>query len=675
MQVLKHQGRSKKGGSTIVLVLFLAFFVMLPLGLLGFEIARSFLVQQELRNVCDSAALSGSAAMASAPDTETYTQRQTDAMTTAFQTFEMNSILQTPLNTNNIICNQNPSSPAPATPAVHHGVINLILLDQNGNPVVTGNPAASMTCQGYWTDAPIWGPNGLLPVFNQYTIGSSSNGGLPQLDIIVCMDVSGSMDDQTNARFVNRYWDISGLPTTPGHLNWNVQVANSGHAGYGDTLYNVLQLTAAGTYTGTALNFYPPENLSFASYSGTDANGISFLWSETPPAGTFNYSNLRGLRSNSSVTGFNSTTMPEAGMPPGNCDPALPNTSTIPPDGNPAHNVVPTSQDGQGGFTDLVADMGWSANGTGGPTINGFSFANAQTAVEAARGNLESAGACCSAYGYPSDTSLTKKPAVLPSPTANYFLTYWTWVLQNASPMSAGRLALYNFYNTMNISSNCHLGLICFSSSVGTGPTSVFADTNKNIDTNYATGGTGTFPNPACPITSSDTQATDYTAVITAIDGSTATPPPVWSSTTNPVRAEGATDISDALSAALGELTSGGADPNPLAGSARATAKKAIVLFTDGVPNIPGGQTAAANAALAQATIAGGSTVNIPIYTIGLSTNSALTTQENALLSAQGPSGIAFNSGNNAQYVSISTPSLLDTAFQTIARSLCELQF
>jgi Flp pilus assembly protein TadG len=677
MQVLKHQDRSKKGGSTIVLIIFLAFLVILPLGLLGYELGRSFLVQQELRNVCDSAALSGSAAMASAPESETYTQRQNDALTTAYNTFEQNSILQTPLNTGNVSVINDPNTIAPATPTVHHAIVSLQLLDQNGNWVAIGTPAASMLCQAYWTDAPIWGPTKLLPVASQYTIGASSNGGLPQLDIVVCMDVSGSMDDQTPARFVNRYWDVTTNPGV-GQLNWNRTVANGGNPGYGNTLYNVLNLTSVGTYTGTALNFYPPQNLADASYQGTDANGTSFLWSETPNAGTFVYSHLKGLRSNTSISGFKTATMPEAGMPPGNCNPATPNVS-ITPAGATSNN--PHLQDASGGFTDLVADMGWNSAGTsGGTSINGFSFPNVETAVEASRGNMESDAVMESACGYPGQPA--KIPAILPGRGSGYFGAYYTWLLQNASPISAGRLALYNFYNTMNISSNCHLGLICFSTGIGNSPSSVFASNppaagdNYRIDPSYAAGGTGTFPNPACPINSADSQLTDFNTVITADDGSLTAPPLQWASNTYPLIPEGATDISDSLSAALGILTDGSADANPLNGSYRPTAKKAIVLFTDGVPNIPGGQTTASNDALAQATIAGGSNVNIPIYTIGLATNPGIVSLENNLLGTTGPPvGIAGLSGNNAIYVNVSNAAQLDQAFQTIARSLCQLQF
>lgn len=676
-------------------------------------------------------------------------------MYTAAQTFCMNSILQTPLNTgafypaggatsstttagDNVVTANFNTSTAPGSVPLHTAIVDLILLDVNGHPVPTGTPAASMTCEAWWTDAPVWGPTGIFPIQTQYTLSSSSNGGLPQLDIIVVYDISGSMDDQTPVRFVNRYWSVPGITTQStsmqtspnagaagnGTLAWNLQVNNSTYApgnGYPPSwitpntpstvqpgaLYNLLNLGGVGTYYGTALNCCPPENLDLASYQGAGANGVSFLWSETQPAGTpaYRFSYLGGLRSNGNVTTFKTTTMPEAGMPPGNCRSDLrltnPNyTNETYPSGQWAGytgtNSLPSYQDSSGGFTDLIVDMGWNPNGLSQNAVypwsgtNGTysappskSYPNAAVAVEAARGNLESNGVLCSAYGYPTDTTLTKVPSQLSGLSlGGYFNDYWAYVLNNASPINQGRAALYNFYNTMNVSSNCHLGLICFSDTPGTSSTSTSTYTN-NIDTSYSYGGTGTFLNPGLSVSTGDSQATDYNNCIAAITGTT-TPafPQTWGgdplTTNTPVVPQGATDISDSLASALFCL-SNGTTPAPTyplspAGSSRSTAKKAIVLFTDGVPNVPGGQTAATTAAEAEGNIAGGSSVNIPIYTIGLAQNANIISLESNLLGATASPGIAFDSGNNAIFEQITNASSLETAFQTIARSLCELQ-
>ncbi len=208
--------RSNKGASTIVLMLILAVFVILPLGLLGFEFSRAFIIQQELRNVTDSAALAGTAAMASAPEMlsgvpTTYSQREQMAMTNALQTFQLNGILGTPFNNGNVAANQNPQPPLPQTPSVHNATLNILLINQSGTQVALGTPASTLTVQSYYTDAPIFASK-ILPIQTSFTLQATSNGGLPQLDVILCLDISGSMDDQTNIYLINRYWNYSPAP-------------------------------------------------------------------------------------------------------------------------------------------------------------------------------------------------------------------------------------------------------------------------------------------------------------------------------------------------------------------------------------------------------------------------------------------------------------------------------
>jgi hypothetical protein len=342
--------------------------------------------------------------------------------------------------------------------------------------------------------------------------------------------------------------------------------------------------------------------------------------------------------------------MPEQGMPPGNYDPLHPNANR--------NGLNPTSQDPKGGFTDMVCDMSFPI------TFQGYSFPSVETAVEAARGNMESAAALTSAC-------CGHIPAVLTAaPRAGYFAAYRTWVLQNASPIASARQSAYNFFNTMNLSANCHFGLICFSSSIGTDQNSVFSgagSTTNNIDPSYPAGGTGIFPNPLIALNQSNTSAQEFAAVTQAVEGNPVSAPPVYGAGINPLRAEGGTDISDALKEALSELQNS-ADFRP-------GAKKAIVLFTDGVPNLPTDEATGKADALAQATIAGSAGVNIPIYTIGLSQNPAIQGQEATLLGdSAGSNGIAFRSHNNAIYVPVTNASQLDQGFQTIARSLCVIQ-
>jgi hypothetical protein len=160
------------------------------------------------------------------------------------------------------------------------------------------------------------------------------------------------------------------------------------------------------------------------------------------------------------------------------------------------------------------------------------------------------------------------------------------------------------------------------------------------------------------PLIALSQASSNFAPITQAINGN----PP-----TLPIGPTGATDIADALTTAIGELT------NP--SDFRPNAKKAIILFTDGVPNLPGGQGPAGTAALAQAAAA--AAAGIPIFTIGLSQNPNIKPLEDTLLGdGQNGSGngIAFTSGNGAQYISVTQSSQIDQAFQQIARSLVVLQ-
>jgi Flp pilus assembly protein TadG len=606
----KFGQRRPSGASFIALILVISFFVVLPLSLLGFEFSRFLLMQQQLHAVTDSAALAGTAALASSPQGFTYAQLQTLAMNVAAQTFEQNSILQTNFSTTNVVTHLN-TGQSQAAPPPHTAVLNISLLDQNGNPQPIGSTTATtMQVQGIYSDSPIFAGN-LLTIAKTETAWAVSNGGLPQLDLALCFDISGSMDDQTPVTLVNRYWD----PTNQ-------------YASYTKVATGTIFALCGPPNTGTGLNATQPQNLSFAAY-GAPSNQNTFVFSEGSYSPAYPGVNPQiGLRANPTFPA--GSLCPEQGRPPGNyqkSNPGLLSGNGI----DPAHYA--------NGFTDMVVQ------------VNGWSI---ESCVEASRGNLEDPVNLKNGQG-----QHNINPAVNVAPAAGNYQKYWSAVAQAATPISLARTAASNFFSTMNISTNGHFMLETFTDTAGVSAGGLYTGTNDNIDPNYAAGGTGQF---GLPLIALDSTQSNYQQVLNAIQGSAG--PPV----TGPLNAEGNTDIADSLKEAIKELI----DPTKV----RPSAKKAIVLFTDGVPNQPGGTIAAGDsAALAQATSA--NTNNIPIYTIGLSQNPQIKPLEDALLGdGQGGSGngIAKISGNNAIYVSVTTPTQLDQAFQTIARSLVVLQ-
>jgi hypothetical protein len=647
--------RNSKGASTAILVLITAVFVLLPLGLLGFEISRIMLVQAQLRNITDSAALSGTAAMASAPLSiagvpYTVAQREGTAMYVAWNTFQQNSILSAPLNTGNVVAYpaqptyQTDPGPTPTVPAggyrppVHSAVISMTLKDKNGNTVNPGVDAATLSIQSWFTEFPVF-TSTILPIGQATTVTALSNGGLPALDLILCFDVSGSMDDQTNVYFVNRYWD-----TIAGKMRYDV--LNPG--GTADTIFNLCQPPDY----GTGLNAYPPEQLSFASYGpSASSNGTPYIWSEAPSnvyAGPTYYPNpyppgtTQGLRSNFNFTPIGG--FPESGLPPGNVG-AMPAGTGA---GFAGHQDGASWTRGQTPpvFTDMVMAIPGSAGG--------FNFPDVPTLVEASRGNLDSAAALKQACN--NTSALT--------PQAGYYNAYWNYVVNNELPISAARTAATNFFQTMSVSSNCHFGLVPFSDVQASSPTGKWPEPGGHqysVDSGYAGGGTGIFPLPlvALNLTNDNynTSLAGTPTVTQVMSGSGSTPPLV------PL---GGTDIADALKEGIAELSSGNARPS---------ATKAIILFTDGIPDNPVDIATGTAQAIHQAKLA--NPLGIPIYTLGLSTNASILTKMRQVLGDNVTvpyQGIAYWSGNKASYIEVTTSSDINQAFQDIARKLCVLQ-
>ncbi len=148
-------------------------------------------------------------------------------MAAAYDTFCENSLSGTPLLAIGFSnANVNPSESSSTSQPAHFNnsapwtnvnpntaQVNFVLLDASGNqtnwnsgggPIQNGlTPATSLRVDAYYGyTLPILGGLNIGP----FTMNASSAGGLPQLDVILCFDISGSMDDFTNITFINRYW-------------------------------------------------------------------------------------------------------------------------------------------------------------------------------------------------------------------------------------------------------------------------------------------------------------------------------------------------------------------------------------------------------------------------------------------------------------------------------------
>ncbi len=727
--------RGERGASTIALVLILVFFGILPLALLGFEMARASLVQIELQNVTDSAALGATAVLAGGSGSNA-TNSQLNAIQGGLEFFVMNSIMNVPLYANtgaapllptgfptataNVSLYYPPSGGGttptfangpnalwPANNALPVGQAWFVcsFYDNTGAAQPLGTAAVqTIQIQTFFTEAPIFFGT-FLPIAQQFTVSAVSYGGLPMLDLVLCFDMSGSMDDATPVCLVERYWQ-----TTPAQVIWATCVG-TGLTSMTDAVTNpmgtytfspcggdptacldniatLLSLSTATSPNGTSTNAAQPQQLIGMDYK--------YYSPASPPAHEYTFANdngcaLRILPNSASAVATSAAIIPEAGCVPGNTPTPLSNgnlTATNPTPPSPTLGGANQTQ-----FTDMVVLLGSVQS-----TSSTFNFLNSPAVcVEASRGNMESMAEAVSALNLASGTSAipagtsTSYSQLNTAMSANagggWYQAYWYGARCFQFPMVVSIQSAIQFIQTMTNSSNAHFGIVCFSGQAPGATGAVWnpasdalaATGNYNADLFYPNPGTslsGTNANPATnnalagfplPYVALSSTLSNETTCETALTGDTgSTTQSQLAPTYLPATALGGTDMVDAMTNALGMFS----------GGRRTNAKPAAVLFTDGIPDRPiGGSNDYGTFAEASAY----NSSSIPLFTIGLYQNNAVATAQNSILgdghsSAQ---GIAYYSGNGATFNQVSASSGesgLNAAFQAIAKSLVVLQ-
>lgn len=447
----------------VALGLVLAVFVILSIGLFGFEINRMEVAREQLRAACDAASLSAAAALASSDNVDP-TAAQEAAINTGLNTFQQNMIVGR-LMTDAALAVSSSDIPSP-----NQALLFFQFLDPHNNnqPVPLGDPNGKII--------KVEGIYGLVPAFANFLglrempVHTTSSGGVPQLDVALCFDVSASIDDQTPVTFVRRQWNAA-----QGKINYIIpptQVgAPAGPLAQG-RIFDIIGPPAI----GSSVDGVYPQNLS-------DAN--------TPGKNTYplNFSEVRNRTG--SAPGLRGAT--NAGSPPGNCPPGIAGT------GN------------QYTFTDLVVNID-GKNQFAGLNQNGFNFPDVATLVEAARGNLENNNV------FLNSKANTGVPATI-TPKAGYQAAYFALAQANLHPLGDAQRSSEDFFTIMNTNTDAHFCLVAFTSNAGTSASGTY--TADNVDPNYTAAGTGRFPVPLLAL-NSGTGYTNYSQAIAAIPNTVA---------------------------------------------------------------------------------------------------------------------------------------------------------
>ncbi len=430
--------RRQTGQSMVALGLIISVFVLLAIGLFSFELNRMELAKEQLRTACDAASLSAAAALASSDNLDT-TASQTNAIDTAIATFQQNMIIGTSLATTSQAATQS------QTPNANQALLYFEFLDPHNNnqPVALGDPNGKIIR--------VDGAFGLVPAFGKFlglgttTVRATSSGGVPEIDVALCFDVSASIDDQTPVTFIRRQWnpakakiDYIVPPTAAG--------SPAGALAHG-RIFDVIGPPAI----GSSVDGLYPQNLSDSNSAGKNLYPL-------------NFSEARGMPG--AAPGLRGTT--NVGSPPGNCPPGTAGT------GN------------QYTFTDMVVNIDGNM-AFAGTSSGAFRFPDIATVVEAARGNLENNTV------FVNSKAKTGVPATI-QPLAGYQAAYFQAAAANIHPLGDAQTAAQEFLTIMNTNTDAHFCLVAFTSNAGTSATNTYSA--SNIDGNYGAGGSSNFPVP-----------------------------------------------------------------------------------------------------------------------------------------------------------------------------------
>lgn len=573
----------------IVLIVFLLVFFILLLGMAAFEFARYNLCCQQFQHCVDIAALGGAAGLASSQTTN-QAAAQGIAIQTAQWMMERNYILDKSLLGMTSWSNGSTIPTMPTSP--NRANMRFTWVDpETGNPTTVAGDQKVFRVSGCYSYPPLVGSWIGLGNNSLGAVVAIGNGGGVMLDVVLCFDLSASIDDSTMVTVVDRYRNNTGKN--------QYRQCRSGK------LYDACGATSS---TGSSLNACYPQNLDL----GISNQNMLLTWN----SGRHN---------------------PRCNAPPGTIGAGSGNN-----------------------YTDIVVNLDENTNFAGG-VFGGLSFPSYRVLVEAARGNLENTTVANNA-----NVDLT---ALGVTPQNGYYRVYWEEALKHRHPLYDAQSAAANFFQIINNATNAHFGFVAFSD--GENRTlSDLAVGNGQSGFSLPVSAPGTIP-VSSSVTAPIPQVNLNPGAGSAYSNFTtigALLPPNNPPASPQLTALGGTDINGSLETAMRMLTrnnSGYTDSSfftPNSNLCRVGSRRAIVLFTDGLPTANTGVYDTNGTTVS--TKAG--QCGIPIYCIGMAQVASLTPGMNATL---GP--ISNNSGG--KFYLVTNASQLDRTFSDIARSLIAL--
>lgn len=630
--------RRSAGQVAIALNIVFGIFIVGSLGMVSYEMSRILLAREQLRHCLELTSLGGGVSLASS--SLTGAAAQTQAKTVAMNILKKNSVLGQSLNTTAVevgsIAAMNPS---PGQVNVYFEFIDPI----TKLAVASGTDTGVLKVHGAYAYPLFSGGFGAIGV-STYTVVSEATAGMPAVDVIVLMNTSGSLDDQTKVTMIRRYWDpvsndgiVYTIPT-PGGVPSEGPLAN----------------LVCPPIQGSQVNAMEPQNLDAAgnpktsscpkefSEAGTQGHTVPLRGfndnsppGDTPPTGGVSVGGLTTGPGYGTITPgvpglytFGNITMALPGTT-GAITRAKPRIERVPEQPQWWKNTVaalphileqpaeahwtsvtlygpasynPWSADASM-FTDLVVNLDGNNHFAGytDPAYSSYPFPTIDYVVEAARGGMENSGTTPNAW-----TSNTLNAAAQPG----YQDAYMQIAYRRLEPLNTINKSVNTFLTKLAQSSDCHVGLIAYNERAGNNPTDTMSA--PAVSYLYTPSGNVNYLLPQIPLSLANNNLKQVSNLLVG---------PVV--TTQPMlMPNGGSNLPAALEQAMANFNSTNSRPG---------AMKAIVVLTDQVPTrdllgnaypVASSNAGAFNECMALASQA--RYKGIPIFVVGLAQNSSM---------------------------------------------------
>ena len=448
----------------IVICMLLGLLIIPMIGIFTFEYVRALTMHAQLKHAVQAAALAGVARLASSDELDPMVSHQR-AMNSARTIFKANFVNQYPL------AGATDATTPDNDPGPNDSSIFVEFLNPKNNyqSVELGNT------DGHVVHAV--GAFGLVPVFTRffqiglggpYTIRAEGWGEVPDIDIALSFDTSGSIDDQTPISIVHYLWDKTASPERV-----RIRVANNGAAsGLMFDLTNPVP-------TGTGLNAEFIQNL------GSDQNRHPYRFQPS-------------IRNTASVNG-----------PPGN-HPTVSMTQYT------NYNPSPTHSTNRWHYTHFLVNTNVdSDNKAVYPMFFGsVRVDNVYEHCALASGWLDSTAAF-------NQARLNTCPEIDITPFSGAKNQYLQAIVPHIQPIGAAQEAAQQFFTILNNNTDSHFAFCSFNTNAASSPTQ--KKTGWRVSSSYTTAGQGSYADPGVPMDKNDSKYTEIFNLIpqTIAEGST----------------------------------------------------------------------------------------------------------------------------------------------------------